>query len=278
MKTIVTHLSPDTDAITSVWLIHRFFPEWESAQVAFVPAGKTLHNEPADSISTIIHVDTGLGKFDHHQTNEKTCAARKVFEYLHKGKLLKSGYVKPLERLTDLVTEIDHFGEVFYPDAAEDRYDFLLPSILDGLRMVYKNDTRLVSVGEDMLDGILKIFSNKVKAEEEIHNGLTFTSLWGKTLAVESDNEETSRLAQKLGYDMVIRKGIEHGNLRIKTVPKPELNLEKLSVLLKQKDPRATWFFHASGHMILNGSVKNPDSIPTTLSLTQAVQLVRDIA
>ncbi|HLD24715.1 MAG TPA: hypothetical protein VJB96_02245 [Patescibacteria group bacterium] len=39
MKTIVTHIGPDLDVITSTWLVKTFFPGWEEAEVAFVPAG-----------------------------------------------------------------------------------------------------------------------------------------------------------------------------------------------------------------------------------------------
>lgn len=42
MKIIVTHSSPDIDAITAVWLLKRFLPGWEEAKVKFVPAGERL--------------------------------------------------------------------------------------------------------------------------------------------------------------------------------------------------------------------------------------------
>jgi hypothetical protein len=76
MKTVVTHIGPDLDAITSVWLVKTYFPGWEEAHMAFVPAGTTLRGEPPDSDPEIIHVDTGFGDFDHHQTDEDTCAAK----------------------------------------------------------------------------------------------------------------------------------------------------------------------------------------------------------
>ena len=44
MKIIVTHASPDMDAITSVWLIRKFLPGWEDAKIQFVPAGERIGN------------------------------------------------------------------------------------------------------------------------------------------------------------------------------------------------------------------------------------------
>jgi len=82
MKLIVTHFSPDLDALTSCWLIKRFLPGWKKAEIKFVAAGSTFNNQPPDLDKNIIHVDTGMGKFDHHQTSNYTCAAKKVFLFL----------------------------------------------------------------------------------------------------------------------------------------------------------------------------------------------------
>ena len=43
MKIVVTHTSPDLDAIVSVWLIKKFLPEWQDARSEFVQAGDRLH-------------------------------------------------------------------------------------------------------------------------------------------------------------------------------------------------------------------------------------------
>ncbi|MFN4213065.1 MAG: chromate resistance protein ChrB domain-containing protein, partial [Microgenomates group bacterium] len=129
MKYIVTHLSADLDSITSCWLIKRFLPGWKKAKIILVPAGSTLNNKPADDNPEVIHVDTGLGRFDHHQTDEFTCATKKVFEYLQEKKYLKKNQIKPLERIVEFVNLIDHFQEVYFPQAENDRYDFSLHQI-----------------------------------------------------------------------------------------------------------------------------------------------------
>ena len=84
MKTIVTHIGPDLDAITSIWLAKTFLPAWEEASLAFVPAGSTLEGKPPDDNPEILHVDTGFGRFDHHQTNADTCASILVYEEIKK--------------------------------------------------------------------------------------------------------------------------------------------------------------------------------------------------
>ena len=79
MKTIITHLNPDLDAMSSVWLLKRFLPGWDEADVKFIPAG--VVKLKIDEEETLV-VDTGFGKLDHHQTDKNTCAAEIVWKYI----------------------------------------------------------------------------------------------------------------------------------------------------------------------------------------------------
>lgn len=279
MKIIVTHISPDLDAIASVWLIKRFLPGWTNAKVEFVPAGLTLDKQPADENPHITHVDTGLGQFDHHQNDEDTCATKKVFNYLKNKHLLKEKLIKPLKRMVNVINNVDHFREVFLPKPDDDIYDFLIVGILDGLRMKFQNDAQMTETGELILDGILRTFINKINAEKEIQKGYIFKTKWGKAIGLESNNEEASRLAQKKGYFLAVRKSPKKGHLRIKVSPNLLVGPELLVLydLLKRKDPKATWYFHPSGQMILNGTTKNPNTIPTKLSLNEVVDIIKKV-
>lgn len=275
MKTIVTHSSPDEDALASVWLIHKFYEGWDDARVDFVPAGKTLHDNPPDSDPNIMHVDTGLGKFDHHQTSDDTCAARLVFEFLKENNYINKYHITALDRLVGVINDYDHFQEVFQENADSDMNDTLLVGIVNGLRTTLKNDQKLVEVAELLFDGLLKIFENKINAEEAVKLGFEFESYWGKTLSMETESREATALAQKKGVMLVISKSRNTGQVRIKLRPDSKKNLEKIHEILVEKDPGATWFYHASGHMLLNGSTKNPDMVPTKLSLKQVVEYVK---
>lgn len=273
MKTIVTHIGPDLDAMTSVWLLKTFFPGWKEASLAFVPAGKTLDNLPPDENPEIIHVDTGFGTFDHHQDNRDTCAAKLVYEELVKTR----GEDEALNRLVGVVNETDHFREVFFPNPTADFWDFGMIGQIDGWRLLYADTPlKLVSLVMESLDAIYKTFQNKVWAEKEIkERGREFMTTWGKALAVETTNDEVVHLGQKMGYSVVIRKDPRKGYVRIKTLPKDDIDLSSVYNTLTKKDSGATWFLHASHHMILNGSTKNPDMKPTTLSLPELVEMVK---
>lgn len=277
MRIIVTHFSVDLDAITACWLIKYFLPDWKEAGIKFVPAGKTLNNEPVDSNSLIIHVDTGLGKFDHHQINDYTSASKRVYEYLNREEHIASKFLKPLEKLVEVVNELDHFGEVYYPEAVSDRYDFLLSQIIEGLKGVLKEDIKIVETGFILLNSVFQILKNKVKAEEAIKQGFIFRSKWGKSIALETPNEEATKLALKMGYDLVVKKEPQKGHVRIKTLPEKKLDLTPVYQKILEIDKKGTWFLHVSKNMLLNSSSKNPHFIPTSLSLKKLIEIIKKI-
>ncbi len=276
-KIIVTHISPDLDAISSVWLIKKYLPDWEEAVVRFVPSGTTLDHAAIDSDEDIIHVDTGFGRFDHHQSKADTCAAELVFKHLKKNKLIKPKAVAPLRRIVAYVCDIDHFKEIYYPEPDADIYDFQLNNLIDGLKNNLGNDSQLVTLGQQLLEAVLIVFTKKVSAEEELNQGYIFESSWGKTLLIESDNSDVSRLAQKKGYDLTVQKYAHNGSVRIKLRPDNKHDLKKIYETVLKKDPDATWFYHVSGKMLLNGSATNPQYIASKLTIRSLLKIIRDL-
>lgn len=279
MKTIVTHISPDLDAICSCWLIKRFLPGWSEAETKFVPAGSTLDNKNPDKNPNIIHVDTGMGRFDHHQIEDKNiCAATLVFNYLKKNKFLKKNQQQALERLVNTVNIFDHFGEINFPNPDNDYYELLLPSIIDsGLKNILKTDINLLNHIFPILDSLLNIFIKKIQAEEDIKKGYVFQSKWGKTLALVSKNEDSLKLVLKKGFKLVVRKDPIKGNIRIKTPPEKKYHLKSLYKKIITIDKKGTWFLHISGNMLLNGSSKNPIFTPSPLTINQVIDIIKSV-
>ncbi len=277
MKIVVSHLSPDLDSITASWLVIRFWPGWHNAEIKLVPAGSTLNNQPPDQNPDIIHVDTGLGRFDHHQTNKNTCATKKVFLYLLKKNFLAEKHIKPLERMVEYVNLIDHFQEINFPQASNDIYEFCLHQIIIGLKSTIGDDVKLMKNVFIILDGIFQVFKNKISAEEDLNKIFTFTSKWGKSGAIESKNEEIIKLALKSGFNIIIIKDPKKGNARIKTRPDKKIDLTPLYQKIKSIDKKGTWFLHISKNMLLNSSSKNPHFVATPLSLSQLVEITKSI-
>lgn len=302
MKIIVTHSSPDMDAITSVWLIKKFLPGWETAAVRFVPAGERIDSgkwqnkneqSPIERIEDdeIIHVDTGLGSLDHHQTvSDKVCGASLTWDYVKiKNPELKAKdsektryKLEAISRMIKVVTDIDHFKEVFWRDAVADYHEFNLTNILDGLKLQFPNqDDYYVEFISKSLDAVLHEFENRMWAEKEIaENGQKFITQFGKGIGFETLNDTVIKLAQKMGYVIVLRKDPRKGYVRIKAIPttgKINIDLTSAYKALKKMDPNATWYLHVSRKMLLNGSVKNPKMRASKLTVKEIIGVLEKI-
>src|SRR3989344_1403199 len=121
-KLIVTHHHPDLDGAFASWLLVRFLKdEFGGATFAFVPAGRTYKDKPVDADPHVVHVDTGLGRFDHHDTKrEKLSASSLVLDFI----IQQQPHLKndaALRTMCDFVTEIDHFGEYYWDDPLNSR-------------------------------------------------------------------------------------------------------------------------------------------------------------
>lgn len=276
-RIIVMHIFPDLDAIGAGWLLVRFDPDFDHTGFVFVPAGETYQGQAVDSDPTVVHVDTGLGRFDHHQLEAKTCAAALVLADLECRRLVTAKHAGALKRLIGLINQIDNFDDCFWPDPAADRHDWGLPEIINNLKISGRlNDQQLVYQGMILLDAVLTGLMIKIKAETEIEDGRKFSSVWGKALAVESRHSLLSKLAQKLGFTLVIRKEPKTGFVSIKSQPAPEIDLEVLYRRLQQADPAASWFFHRSRHIIVNGSRHNPKAKASRLGLEELIKEVEN--
>ncbi len=300
MKIVVTHTSPDWDAITSVWLVKKFLPGWENAQVQFVPAGERLagfkwRGKDSDSPieqagdDEVIHVDTGLGPLDHHQTSDKNvCGASRTWDYVKskvKGGERWEDKSEALSRIVKVVVDIDHFKEVFWENPMADYHEFSLLGVLEGLKLQKPSQDNLyVDFGIQWLEACLHNFENRIWAEKEIAgNGHEFTTKWGKGIAFETINDTVLKLAQKMGYVVVVRKDPRKGYVRIKAKPSQtenkneNIDLTLVYEKLSKMDPEATWFLHVSKKMLLNGTAKNLKMVPSKLSIEEIVKVFESI-
>ena len=299
MKRIVTHTSPDMDAITSVWYIKRYLPGWENAEVRFVPAGQRLGNlteeqakkltDPIESIAgnEVIQVDTGHGPLDHHQTSDQNvCGASLTLEYVKKNvaeNSLNPEKMEALERIASFVIDVDHFKEIFRQDPLANYQNFSIVEILDGLKYQHPNDDKYyVEFISLCLDAMVHELENLIWAEKEIkEKGVYFDTKWGKGFGIETINDTVVKLGQLMGYIIVVRRDPRKGYVRIKTQPdekgKKGIDLTLTAEKLKKMDPNATWFLHVSKKMLLNGTPKNPKMKPTKLSLSDIIEVLKNV-
>jgi hypothetical protein len=300
MKIIVTHTSPDWDAIGSVWLLKKYLAGWQDAAVEFVPAGqrserlKKLADVPYEPIiqleeDEIIHVDTGLLPLDHHQTSDQSvCGTSLAWDYVQQqmnasGTPLRDEHRQAVDRIVRVIVAIDHFREVFWENPTADYHEFSLLGVLEGLKQLYPDeDDRYLAFGTQALDALVNEFENRIWAEEEIEKkGIVFQIKAGKAIGFETINDTVLKLAQKMGYLLVVRKDPRKGYVRIKVRPtsskEDDLDLTHAYEKLQKIDPEATWFLHVSKKMLLNGTPKNPKMVPSKLTLQQIIDVLKSI-
>ncbi len=278
-KLIVMHHHPDLDAIGAGWLLVRFRgDEFAEASFAFVPAGQTYRNEIVDSDPNIIHVDTGGGKFDHHDEKRTELSATLLVyqDLIQKQSHLRQD--KALRLLVNFINEIDHFGEYYWPDSLNPRYAFMLSSITTALHALNRlSNEEVVKHVFTSLDAVYQYLKDYVKAKEEIEEGKVFESKWGKGVAIESGGDSVMKIAQMMGFNVVVRKDPRTGFTKIKTAPKDGLDLRELYDKILQLEDSDRWFFHPSGHMLINGSSKNKAVKPSKLKLEQLVEIIKNL-
>ena len=248
----------------------------------------------------VIHVDTGLGPLDHHQTpDNNVCAASLTFDYVKRienseFKIQSSKRVKDrmeaVERMVKVVVDVDHFKEVFWKDVTADYHEFSLIGIIDGLKVQKPDqDEYYVEFVLQCLDAVLHEFENRIWAEREIvEKGKKFKTRFGNGIGFETINDTVIKLSQKMGYVIVVRKDPRKGYVRVKAMPSrtqnSKLKTQNLDIdltlvyeKLKKMDPSATWFLHVGRKMLLNGSVKNPKMRPTKLSLDSIIKVLESV-
>ncbi len=278
-KTLVTHKNPDLDAITSLWLLIRFDQShYGDAHLEFIPASTTYKNLTVDSDPDVVHVDVGFGRFDHHMPGGyETCGSKLVYE-----NLVAQGLVPPsdtaLKRMTEFALSIDRFEDSGWDEPLAVRYAYTLHEVIPPLHSLGVMDNEAVARYVFLyLDGVYQRLKQVVKAEEEIKTGEEFSWAVGKGIAILSANSEVIKIAQKLGYTLVILKHPDYGHMRIKVVPEKNIDLTVLYDKILEHDRPDQWFLHPSKQMLLNGSDKSSPKDPTNLALQEVVDFVKEV-
>lgn len=282
-RLIVTHHAPDLDAIGSTWLLKKFDAQhYGEAVSAFVDPGSTIDPEVAERLGfqmhQVTHVDTGLGEFDHHQPergHDHSCATSLVFDYavrLH-PELARD---EALKCIVSYVTEIDHFEEIYWPDAAALRNCFLIHELIGGFESTGEhNNQDQLEFGSHCFDAAYMALKETFQARDSMKTGLEFVISAGKALAIISKNDQVIKFAQKAGFMLVIKQDPEDGAIRIKARPDAKLDLKPLADKIAEIDHVGTWYYHPSGKMLLNGSKKQRNQRPTKLSLNDVTNLIK---
>lgn len=279
-KLIVTHIHPDLDAIMSSWLLVRFNQsQFGDAKFEFVPAPHTYKDLPPDNDPSVVHVDVGGGKFDHHKPGGfATCASKLVWE-----ELVAEGLISPtdesLKEMVAIALEVDTFADCYWPGTDHPRMSLMLHEIIPALHRLQTHDNeavlRMVFV---YLDGAYQRLKDWQKGKEAVYEGEEFESVWGKGVIVTTAADDVSKTAQKMGYEIVVIQDTHKGHLKIKTAPGVKLSLKPLYDKIVTREKAERWVYHNSGHMLFSGSDKGELKEPTSLKLSDILEMISAVA
>lgn len=259
--TIVGHLHPDLDCITAIWILRRW-GGYGDAVLRFVPSGETLDGRPADSDPRVIHVDTGGGRFDHHQTNHHALSATELV------RRATAPSDQTLTRLARLVTQIDHAQADITPT-------FNVNDLIAGYHALFPDNT--VAVVDAMCSNLNAWYANEerhIRLESAFARRIEFDTPWGLGIAMESDDGGSSRLAFGHGAVLYVYRDGQN-NTGIAARSRSSVDLTPVYHDLRRLDPGADWYLHPSRRLLLCGTAKAPPRVPSKLTLEQLIGVLR---
>jgi hypothetical protein len=262
--TIVSHLSPDLDSCTAVWLLTRFPYLGYNHVFKFVPVGSKLYISKNKSQQVIIHVDTGGGEFDHHDKSDYVCAASLVAE---KYSISTPG----INELVAYTLAVDH-GKIFNSDIG--RFDIL--RIIEGLNKILPDKPKeVLEIVLSCLDAIYANLSDAYDAPKYLEDAIYFDTLWGRGAGVISSNSEVRYLAHRQGIKVFVFVDPMYGYRGFMAPGDSKVDFSSLAAKLKKIEPEADWFLHSSKQLLLCGSKKAPNKKLSSLSLDQMIQFIK---
>lgn len=184
MATIVSHVSPDWDAICALWLLQRY-GGLADADIVLVPSGEAGPPDAAAVVDTGRTFDPGRGRFDHHQfpgaQSSATCAARQVYEWIVDRSTETPADWAYLLSIIDLVTA----GDAGLPAAALSR-QVGIHALLSVRKAARYSDEVLIAWGQTVLDEL----ALHLRGQDEARRTLAAHTVWrsadGCVVALES--------------------------------------------------------------------------------------------
>jgi hypothetical protein len=261
--TIVGHLAPDLDCLTAIWILIRF-DNLADAELEFIAAGTTWQQQPVDCDPHIIHVDTGGGRYDHHQRSSRSlCAAELVRRAI-------APRDQALERMVRQVAQIDNAtapaGEMGF---------FNINALITGYNMLYPTRPRHVAYAMlPNLDAWYEHEARQIRLEQAFAQRLEFDTRWGLGIAMESEDGGSSKLAYRHGAVLyAYRDG--QGQMGVAAQARSNVDLTPVYSDLQFVDREADWYLHPNHRLLLCGSATAPARVLSRLSLPELVRVIQ---
>lgn len=276
-QTVVTHVSPDWDAIASVWLLKRY-GGLADADVVFVNTGSP---DPAVLEAATAVVDTGRVfsparlRFDHHQLPgaqaNGTSATLQVAQHL----VLTRPDVdfNPIWTLIDLI----YAGDTGKKEANESRRRGI-HALLSNKKRQGADSYALLAYGFDLLDGLAQSLISQDEALKSLVLHTAYRSADGLVVALLNAPQGATFAAHEAGARLVVfadytknaigvMRGGEGADVHVGgLVDNAQEDAEREDPILAAE--LATWYRHGAGFFAGRGTDKAPSDVPIPVELT----------
>lgn len=261
---IVGHLAPDLDCLAAIWILVRFGKATD-AELEFVPAGRTLHDQPPDADPAVLHVDTGGGKYDHHHTADPTLSA---------AELVRRDVVPGNEALRRVVEQVTRIDNAEASPGLQPVF-FNINDLIAGYNALYPNRPHHVAHAMlPNLDAWYEHEQRQLRLERAFNRRLEFQTRWGLGIAMQSDDGASSRLAYSHGAVLYAYRD-RKGYMGVAAQRRSSVDLEPVYRDLKRLDGEADWYLHPSHRLLLCGTPKAPPEHFSALSLDDLVGVLK---
>jgi hypothetical protein len=284
MDKIITHTSPDWDAIGASWLVQRFL----LPDAKIICASRQEIEEYKPTAAAIVDCGGELEairlRFDHHhlpgaEANE-TCATLQVWDYMNGFYIGRQAiYLEPLVLLIYAGdTGRSHFGADYSREVG-------LHAQLAARKAAGWTDAALMEWGYQELDLLAERLLRQQQAREELAEKLVWQSDDGKVVAIAHGEPRHSQAAFAAGATLVVFRsdipvadGVTHaiGIQRNQAAEFPHIG-ELLAVTSIDEATEADgWFRHPAGFMAGRGTGKAQrfDPVPDGLTVEAVARAI----
>ena len=264
IEKIVLYSGADFDALFATWLFMRNISFAKYAKIEFVKIGETWKNQKVDSDPSIVHIDTGSGRFDHHRGKAKTATSLIAKE-------LELENDPALKNLMSLVESYER----------AEKQPFYAPSqLITGWYYKYnRNPKVVVDRAFELFDVLYGQEQKRVEAESR-SNEVAWKECGQYKVAVLNEIPQLRDWAFEAGAAIVVWKNTVGGSpnygiqvsrsfdnislvkavaaLRSEEAKVRSLNLEGNLEAVDELKEMPGWYLHHSYKLILCGSRKKP--------------------
>ena len=205
---IVTHTSPDLDAIGYVWLMKRYDPAAADMPVAFVNTGNPDAALLADAYSvgdTGREFDPARRRFDHHHlagaAANETCATHQAYMSLIVDNVTNTPIWRELHVIGPIVRLIYH-GDTGKSEANESRL-LGINALLSAYKATRATDEQLLAFGCDILDKLAAHLIAQDEARRSLDAHTVYRSTDGLVVALQDAPQGATFAAYETGARLV---------------------------------------------------------------------------